>query len=256
MDPQGRKWLAIVRLCGTGQSAEDRAGAGRGFRPRHRAYRCAARAGRKRNPHRLHRGHERRRADRRDVRQWHFARGNGAAGIRYPLSRFRALDAFANGHGVQRTPRTLSAQVHARGNICRDENSTEHRGYRSDERKVRALHRGRDRAGTARVMRLSRVIFAGGISRTDPGGWISHRDCARRSRAGNGIRHCNRRAPRAGPAWFGAAKYDRGDQPFVFDHSDRRGAALAYRRGYSDRARGSSHPVGRIREDAAAGGRR
>ncbi len=86
-------------------------------------------------------------------------------GSRDPLSRFRPLDAFAHGHGLERASRAFPAQIHAGRILQPDENSAEHRRHRLDHREVRSLHRRRNRPGSARVVRLSRAFSAGGISR-------------------------------------------------------------------------------------------
>ena len=103
------KWIgsavrgpAFVRLWPGEWTPENWRGSGRRIRARHRAYRRAARAGRARNSHRFHRGHQRGRADRRGLLPAGNAREMERQGAHDAFPRFRPLDDFAHGHGLQR----------------------------------------------------------------------------------------------------------------------------------------------------------
>ena len=118
--------------------------------------------------------------------------------------------------------------------------------------RLRPLHRRRNRAGAARVVRLSglflpveyrgQILVDGFLTETVPA--EAARDMGADIVIGVHLE--------PGLLEVRAAQHDRSDQPLVLDYSDGSGPALARRRGRPHRARGPSHPVGRIREDAAA----
>ena len=119
----------------------------------------------------------------------------------HPLPRFRPLDAFAHGHGLQRPPAGFSAAPHALRNI-----STRLRiplaivATDLSAGRIGSFHRGRNRAGAARLLRVSRTFSAGGISQSFSGGRLSHRTSSRASRARDGRRNGDLRSSRAGAA--------------------------------------------------------
>ncbi len=108
------------------------------------------------------------------------ARSHGATGCDHAVSRFRALDAFADGHGFERTAAGFSAPPDAGEIFSRDAHSAGDCGDGSVEGHFDSFHRGRNWAGAAGFVRVSGLIFAGGTSGALSGGWISDRAGARR----------------------------------------------------------------------------